>query len=86
MKLRAHPLFEKDIKKLDKKDRERISVALKRIKEKPTRYKPVKGIPNCFRLRIGNLRVVYMVKGDEIWILIVEKRKQVYNEMKNRLR
>ena len=25
MKLRAHPLFEKDIKKLDKKDRENFS-------------------------------------------------------------
>ena len=86
MKLRAHSLFEKDVKKLDKKDRERISIALKRIKENPTRYRPVKGIPNCFRLRIGNLRVVYMVKGDGIWILIVEKRKQVYKEMKKRIR
>ncbi|RZB29442.1 MAG: hypothetical protein AEth_01170 [Candidatus Argoarchaeum ethanivorans] len=86
MKLKAHPLFEKDVKKLDKKDREGISVALKRLKENFIRYKPIKGIPNCFRLRIGNLRVVYIVKGDEIWILIVEKRKQVYKEMKKRLR
>ncbi|NMG83726.1 MAG: type II toxin-antitoxin system RelE/ParE family toxin [Methanosarcinales archaeon] len=86
MKLRAHPLFEKDVKKLDKKDKEKLSGALRKIKENPTRYKSVKGIPNCFRLRIGNLRVVYMAKEAEIWILIVEKRKQVYKEMKKRLR
>jgi mRNA-degrading endonuclease RelE of RelBE toxin-antitoxin system len=35
MILKAHPLFEKDVKKLDKKDRERLSGALKRIKENP---------------------------------------------------
>lgn len=85
MKLKAHPLFEKDVKKLDKKNKERLLDTLEKIKENPTRYKQVKGIPNCFRLRIGNLRVVYLVKGDEIWILIVEKRKSVYREMKKRL-
>ena len=85
MKLRAHPLFEKDVKKLDKRDKARLSGALKKVKGNPTRYKPVKGIPNCFRVRIGNLRVVYMVKEDEVWILIVEKRKRVYKEMKKRL-
>jgi len=26
-----------------------------------------------------------MVKEDEVWILIVEKRKRVYKEMKKRL-
>jgi mRNA-degrading endonuclease RelE of RelBE toxin-antitoxin system len=57
MILRAHPSFKKDVKKLDKKDKERLLDALKKIKENPTRYKPVKGIPNCFRVRIGNLRI-----------------------------
>ncbi len=52
MKLRAHPLFEKDVKKLDKRDKARLSGALKKVKGNPTRYKPVKGIPNCFRVRI----------------------------------
>ena len=85
MILKAHPLFENDVKKLDKRDKERLLDTLEKIKADPTRYKPVKGIPNGFRARIGNLRVVYLVKGSEIWILIVEKRKSVYTKMKKRL-
>ena len=69
MILKAHPLFENDVKKLDKRDKERLLDALEKIKEDPTRYKPVKGIPSGFRARIGNLRVVYMVKGSEMGAL-----------------
>ena len=83
--LKAHSLFAKDVAKLDTKDKERLLIVLDNIKKNPTRYKSIKYISNGFRARIGNLRVVYMVKENEIWILIVEKRNSVYKNMNKRL-
>ncbi|MGC9444725.1 MAG: type II toxin-antitoxin system RelE family toxin [Candidatus Methanospirareceae archaeon] len=85
MNVKAHPLFAKDVKRLDKKDKERLLDAIQKIKENPTRYKPVTGIPYCYRARFGNLRIVYLLRSSEIWIVIVAKRKNVYKEMKQRI-
>ncbi|MFQ6089527.1 MAG: type II toxin-antitoxin system RelE/ParE family toxin, partial [Candidatus Methanofastidiosia archaeon] len=82
---KTHPLFEKDIRKLTKLERKRLSRILSKIKENPTRYRKLKKFKNCYRVRIGNLRVVYILKGEIIWIVIVGKREKVYREMKKRI-
>lgn len=84
--LKAHPLFEKDIKKLDEPDKERLKKLILRIKENPARFKPLRGYQGLFRIRFGGLRLVYALRDETIWLIIVDKRKKVYKEMLKRLK
>lgn len=49
--LKAHQLFEKDLKKLNKSDKERLKELILRIKENPNRFKPLRCYPGLFRGR-----------------------------------
>ena len=83
--LKAHPLFEKDLKELDKSEREIIHKLLEKIRENPERYKKLKHLTNCYSVRVKNLRLIYHLKEDTIFLVIVGKRKKVYGEMKERM-
>ncbi len=41
---------------------------------KPLRY----GLKGHFRIRTGDFRIVFRVVGDEVWIVRIEHRKDVY--------
>jgi mRNA-degrading endonuclease RelE of RelBE toxin-antitoxin system len=84
--LKAHPSFEKDLKKLSKADRERLTKLIFKIKEDPERFKPLKGFQGVFRVRFSGFRLVYALKGEIIWLVIVDKRKYVYKEMLKRIK
>ncbi|VVB86744.1 ParE toxin of type II toxin-antitoxin system, parDE [uncultured archaeon] len=84
--LKAHPLFEKDLKKLDKPVKERLKELIFRIKEDPNRFKPLRGYTGLFRVRFSNFRLVYALEGEIIWLIIVDKRKRVYREMLKRIK
>jgi mRNA-degrading endonuclease RelE of RelBE toxin-antitoxin system len=84
--LKAHPSFEKDLKRLSKADRERLAKLIFKIKEAPERFKPLKGFQGVFRVRFSGFRLVYALKGEIIWLVIVDKRKHVYNEMLKRIK
>ncbi len=84
--LKAHPLFEKDIKKLDRSDKERLKELILRIKENPERFKHLKGYHSLFRVRFSGFRLVYALKDKIIWLIIVDKRKRVYKEMLKRMK
>lgn len=83
--LKAHPSFEKDLKKLSKANKEQLAELILRIKEDPYRFKPLKGCPECFRVRFSNFRLVYVLQSKTIWLIIVNKRKRVYKEMRKRI-
>jgi mRNA-degrading endonuclease RelE of RelBE toxin-antitoxin system len=83
--LKAHPLFEKDLKELDKTERKIVYRLLEKIRENPERYKKLKHLTNCYSVRIKNLRIIYYLERNTIVILIVGKRKKVYKEMKRRI-
>jgi mRNA-degrading endonuclease RelE of RelBE toxin-antitoxin system len=82
---RFHPGFFDDIKKLDRKEREILQKQVNKVKENPRRFKRLHGRDNCYRIRIGNLRIVYYLKGRVIWFLVAEKRKTVYSIYFSRL-
>ena len=84
--LKAHPHFEKDLKKLSKANKEQLAELILRIKEDPYRFKPLKGCPECFRVRFSNFRLVYVLQSKTIWLIIVNKRKRVYKEMRKRMK
>ena len=84
--IKAHPHIEKDIKKLSKNEKEHLSQLILRIKDNPNRFKPLTGYVGCFRIRFSGLRLVYAIKGETIWLIIVDKRKRVYKEMAKRIK
>jgi mRNA-degrading endonuclease RelE of RelBE toxin-antitoxin system len=44
------------------------------------------GYAGCFRIRFSGLRLVYAIKGETIWLIILDKRKKVYKEMAKRIK
>ncbi len=76
--VKFHPNFFKDLKKLDNKEKEIVYKQVKKIKSDPDRFKHLHGEGNCYRIRTGNLRIVYCIENKVIWFLVVERRDTVY--------
>ena len=83
--LKAHPRFERDLKKLSKANKEQLAELILRIKEDPYIFKTLKGCPECFRVRFSNFRLVYVLRNKTVWLIIVDKRKRVYKEVRKRI-
>ncbi|WP_456478810.1 type II toxin-antitoxin system RelE family toxin [Geoglobus ahangari] len=65
---------------LDESNRERIKEKLRLLAENPFSlpYKKIKGRENTYRIRVGDFRVIYSLRGGEIRILKIDKRERVY--------
>jgi len=70
----------RDIAALDPKSRERIGAQLVRYKEDPLRHaeRLVHASLGSFRFRIGDYRVVFDLEGEEIVVLRVGHRREIY--------
>lgn len=75
----------KIINKLDSKRKERIKEVILTLKENPIPFRDydvakLKGYNNMYRIRVGNLRMVYEVlwDGRKITIHRIEPRESVY--------
>jgi mRNA interferase RelE/StbE len=84
-----HPkVKEEDIESLDKKQREIIAKAIEaRLSNQPERYgKPLRGsLKGYWKLRVGDIRVVFKIMGNEVYILGIINRKLVYEKIAKRL-
>jgi mRNA interferase RelE/StbE len=71
---------DKDIQRLDSKIKERISRTLLRYHEDPLRYaeKLTDSRLGTYRFRIGDYRVIFDIEGDEIVVLRVGHRREIY--------
>lgn len=70
-----------DLQNIDKKTREKIkNVIEKCLRVAPQHYgKPLrKTLKGYWKLRVGDYRVVFKISGDEIWILGIIHRKDLY--------
>jgi len=84
--LEFHPEFFSDMKKLgSKSDIEFVYKQVNKIKDDPSRFKHLRGEGNCYRIRIGNLRVIYTIVGQTILFLTVDKRDGAYSTYPKRL-
>jgi mRNA interferase RelE/StbE len=73
--------FLKDIKKLSKENQERVRRALDEIKVMPYRGLKLEGVERGqYRWRVGDLRIRYDVRGQEVMILRVLKRDDAYRK------
>ena len=71
---------ERDIAGLDSKTKERIGKTLLRYKEEPLRYAEKLSDPilGRYRFRIGDYRVIFDLEGNEIVVLRVGHRREIY--------
>jgi mRNA interferase RelE/StbE len=70
----------RDIEGLDPKIRERIGKTLLRFKEDPSKYadKITDSALGTYRFRIGDYRVIFDVEGDNLVVLRVGHRREIY--------
>lgn len=70
----------KDLKRLHKEETRRILNGIEeRILLNPLSGKPLKGdFRGCYRYRFGDYRVIYAVINEEIIILRIGNRKDIY--------
>ncbi|MFZ3166997.1 MAG: type II toxin-antitoxin system RelE/ParE family toxin [Candidatus Methanoperedens sp.] len=70
----------KFLKNLDKEDKYRIVEKLKLLENGPFSlpYKKIKGRENTYRIRIGDFRAIYSIRGNEIRVLKIGLRKGIY--------
>jgi len=68
---------------LDKVNRERIREKLRVLRVNPFSipYKKIKGRENTYGIRMGDFRIIYSVRGDEIRVLRIDKRERVYDRL-----
>jgi len=87
--LRYHPAVrDTDIPQLNETLRKRIKKAIEeRLSISPHQYgEPLrKSLKGYWKLRIGDYRVVYKVEGNEVWILAIINRRDVYKKIVTRI-
>ena len=74
------------IRELDLRRRERLRIRLEELEVDPFRPRPKADIKNCgkhhgvifYRLRVGDLRAVYVVEGDEVKVTDIFRRGRGY--------
>lgn len=76
------PRAQKNLRNLSHSNRKRIVVAIDELAQNPfPRGKKVKKLttsPTGWRLRVGNIRVLYTIEDKTIKIYTIEKRGDVY--------
>ena len=72
--------IDKALGRLTQKERRRVKRILARLKEGDTRgldLKKLKGRDDIFRVRKGNIRIIYrIVAGGAVFVLTIERRKE----------
>ncbi len=71
---------ERDIARLDSRTKERIGKTLLRYKEEPLKYAEKLSDPvlGAYRFRIGDYRVIFDLEGNQIVVLRVGHRREIY--------
>lgn len=84
--VKFHSDFFKDLDKLSKKEIEIFEKKKEKIKQNPLRLKHLSGGENCYREEItSNVRLIYYLKGNEIWMLVIDKHDHAYSKYRKRL-
>ena len=91
-KINALNIFEKQLKKLKKKDKNKIKEKIFLIKENPFNFKRIhsKKFNKVFRVRLNienkETRLIYVVLEPNIILVCLLERKKNYRELENYLK
>lgn len=87
-RLLYHPFVKsEDLPRMTAKVRARIRRAVEeRVTVDPTRYgKPLRfTLKGLWSLRVGAYRVIYSIQGNEVWVLKIGHRREVYEQAERR--
>lgn len=74
-------LFLKDLEKLDKQTKKRVSEALHILKNDPYRGKKLTNKEfGIWRFRVGDYRIRYDIEKNSIVLYLVQHRKDIYKD------
>ncbi len=83
-----HPdIAQRDLPPIPLNVQSRIAQALAaRLREAPEKHgEPLRGtLRGYWKLRVGDYRVVFKIVSDEIWVLAILHRRQVYEDVLRR--
>lgn len=83
MKLVISPRAEKELKKLSKIDQIAVARKIRSLCLPPIlNEEKLSGYKNIFRVRVGNFRIVYKKTFQEIFIVLIGHRKDIYKLFK----
>ncbi|MBI5620552.1 type II toxin-antitoxin system RelE/ParE family toxin [Candidatus Gottesmanbacteria bacterium] len=79
MKITILPRAEKELRKIPKFDQIAIAVKIRSLASPSlTGEEKLSGFFHVYRIRVGHYRVVYKKEGDEITVVLIRHRKDVY--------
>ena len=82
MKIVLSSRAKKQLKRLSKIDQIVVAKKIRALNDVVPKKK-LKGYKNIFRVRVGNIRIVYKKTFREIYIVLIRHRKDVYRLMMN---
>ena len=85
MKIIVSPRAEKQFRELQKFDQIAITQKIRSLTESTLNEEKLSGYKDMFRVRIGDYRIVYR-KFDDIYIILIGHRKDVYKLLKDVMR
>jgi mRNA interferase RelE/StbE len=88
MKIIISSRAEKELKKITKIDQIAIARKIRLIKEFPMtpNEEKLSGYKNIYRVRVGEYRIVYRKTVNEIYIVLIGHRKDIYRLVDHLLR
>ena len=83
MKLVISPKAEKQLRKLNKIDQIATAKKIRQLasSQNPS-FKKLSGYKNIYRIRVGNIRIVFKKTKESTYIILVHHRKDVYKLLK----
>ena len=85
LELESTPIFDKDIKKLDKHERKELKDLIDKLAERPDMGKPMEHYSNVFSKRTEHRRLIWQVKKQDgvILFLMYKNRDEVYEALRS---
>ncbi len=73
--------FISDLKNLDRRTKEALKKIIYRLLEDPTRFKPLKGKTQYYRIRLSIYRLIYKLENKKITLMYIKKRDAIYTKI-----
>lgn len=85
MNITISPRAEKELRKIGKMDQIALAKKIRALTSPESGEEKLKGYVAIFRVRVGTYRIVFRKTKDEIYIILIGHRKEIYQKVKQLL-